>query len=469
MLDHVKSEEDFAAVFARYVAEARLEALPEAAIMAAKANLLDTLACSAAGRTAPGVTELAPLVLGWGGAPEAAVWWSKDRLPAPQAAWLNGVMAHARDYDDTHDAAILHAGVSVVPAALAAADMAGDPVSGADLLTAVVLGLEMVCRLGVATRIGLTESGFIYSSLYGYFGATAAAARVLGLTADQTVNALGIAFSQAAGTHQVTRDGALTKRMQPGFAARAALVSVAMTRAGIRGAQRVFEGADGLSRIYVQSQIDGAILRDGLGQRFHMADLSYKPYPCCRFNHTPIDAALALRAQPGFDFSRLGRLRLYTNRQAQEVVGLPLDMRRRPANVVQAQFSSPYTVACALLNGRVTLEDFTETALSRPDVLALAAKVEPLIAPDIEAASGRNISPARLEAEVADRMMTVTVEQPSGHPARPMGAQAIMAKVQDCLAFGGLSPSRATGLMQAIQGLDGQIDAARLLARNLHD
>src|SRR3546814_12893432 len=101
------------------------------------------------------------------------------RSPAHDAAWLHGIMAHARDYDDTHDAAVLQAGVSVVPAALAAADIAGRPVAGADLLAGLVAGLELICRLGMATGIGINESGFIYSGLFGHFAATAAAARVL--------------------------------------------------------------------------------------------------------------------------------------------------------------------------------------------------------------------------------------------------------------------------------------------------
>src|SRR3546814_17837741 len=131
-----------------------------------------------------------------------------------------------------------------------------------------------------STGIGIIESGFIYSGLFGHFAATAAAARVLRLSPEETVNAMGIAYSQAGGTHQVTRDGAMTKRMQPGFGARSALLSIAMSRAGIRGAQNIFEGADGLGRTYLRSTLDSAALRDGLGQRFHMAALSYKPYPC---------------------------------------------------------------------------------------------------------------------------------------------------------------------------------------------
>jgi 2-methylcitrate dehydratase PrpD len=276
--------DEFAAIYAAFSSSLRVSDLPAHVTDAARANLLDTLACAVAGCNAPGVADVSALAQSWGGAPQAAIWCSDARVPAHHAAWVNGMMAHARDYDDTHDAAILHAGVSVVPAALAAAELRPEA-TGADLLAGVVAGLELVCRLGMATTIGIIESGFIYTSLFGYFGATAAAARVMGLDARQTVNALGIAYSQAAGTHQVTRDAALTKRMQPGFAAKAALMSVQLAQREIRGAQNVFDGVDGLFRTYLRGGYDPKALRAGLGTRFEMTALSYKPYPCCRFNH----------------------------------------------------------------------------------------------------------------------------------------------------------------------------------------
>jgi 2-methylcitrate dehydratase PrpD len=266
-------QEDFAAVLGRFSSGLAADALPAGALAAAKANVFDTLACAAAGSSAPGVAEVRGLVLAWGGAPQAATLVFGDRIPAHHAAWVNGTMAHARDYDDTHDAAVLHAGVSVVPAALAAADLAGGA-SGADFVAGVAAGLETICRLGVATRIGIIESGYMYTALFGHFAATVAASRVLGLDAAATVNALGIVYSQAAGNHQVTRDAALTKRMQPGFAAMAALLSVQLSRTGVRGAQAVFEGVDGFLRVYLHDRCDREALRDGLGRRWAFESLS---------------------------------------------------------------------------------------------------------------------------------------------------------------------------------------------------
>ncbi len=451
---------DYARTFARFSAALRIQDVPAAILDAARTNLLDTLACATAGANAPGVPPVAALATRWGGAGEATLWASPHRLPAHHAAWVNGMMAHARDFDDTHDAAVLHAGVSVVPAALAAAELRPDA-TGADLLAGVVAGLELICRLGTATTIGIIESGFIYTSLFGYFGATAAASRVLGLSEDETVNALGIVYSQAAGTHQVTRDAALTKRMQPGLAAKAAVLAVQLSQAGIRGAQEVFEGEDGLFRTYLRGRYAPDLLRQDLGRHFPMGDLSYKPYPCCRFNHTAIDAALALRPQLG---DGADRIVARVNSQSYQAVCTPPDIRRHPRTVVQAQFSIPYTVACALIDGHVGLEHFTDAALARPDVLALSAKVQCEVDEAIERDWSRSISPTHLTATCGQVVYQERVDFPRGHPARAMTPAQFDAKLDSCMAFGGVAwpGGRAAALRAAVAGVQDLPSAASL-------
>jgi 2-methylcitrate dehydratase PrpD len=451
---------DFAQVYSQFSSSLTFSDLPKSVVAAAKLNVFDTMACSIAGFRAPGVQEVLDIVRDWGGKPEAQVLWTDLAVPAPQAAWINGIMSHACDYDDTHDKAILHGGISVVPAALAAVNLANRPVSGKEFYAAVVAGLELICRLGVATRIGLIQAGFIYSALFAYFAATAAAARVLQLSPADTVNAIGIAFSQAAGTHQVTRDGALTKRMQPGFGARAALTAIAMARKNIRGAQLVFEGQDGLGRIYLQSSLDSDILREGLGNRYHLEDLAYKPYPCCRMNHCAIDAALALRAQPGFDWTKVSEIRANINSQGNQAVGTPVEIRRAPSSVVQAQFSICYNIACALVNGTVGLSDFTAEALTRPDVRSLAARVTPVVDSEFERKFGRNVTPARVEAVIDGKVFSAQVEEAKGGIGVPMSAADLRRKLEDCLTFGGFDAGRADIFEHVIEGLEHSVDVA---------
>jgi 2-methylcitrate dehydratase PrpD len=456
---------DFAYLLADWAANLRFADLSRQTAAAAKANIVDTLACAVAGSTAPVVAEIVDLARTWGGAPQASIIGFGGKVPAHHAAWVNGTMAHARDYDDTHDAAVLHAGVSVVPAALAAAELRGG-VSGGDLVAAVAAGLEVVCRMGVSTRIGIIESGYIYTSLFGYFGATVAAGRVLGLDAKGMLNAIGIAYSQVSGNHQVTRDAALTKRMQPGFAAKAALVSAQLAERQVRGAQNTFEGVDGFFRVYLQNRYDADLLRDGLGSRFEFENLSYKPYPCCRFNHTAIDAALALRTAGQIDPSAIRRIEARVNKQAYEAVCTPVPVRKGPRTVVQAQFSIPYTVAAALIDGSVGLRHFTDASIARPDILALAQRVDALVDDEIEAAWGRFISPTYLRVEMTDgRVFEERVLRPTGDVSQPMSEAAIAAKLEDCIAHSvePLRPDAARYLQRTVGRLEQLGDASALL------
>lgn len=445
---------EFAEEFASFSSALTLDGMPVEVVDLVKRDLFDTLACAVAGYSAAGVSELTALVSGWGGAGEAAIWGAGLRVPAHHAAWVNGMMSHARDFDDTHDGAILHAGVSVVPAALAAADM-DRSASGGDLLAGIAAGLELICRLGVATTIGIIDSGYMYTSLFGHFAATAAAARVLRLDAAQTVNALGIAYSQAAGTHQVTRDAALTKRIQPGFAAKTGLISVAMAKAGILGARRTFEGTDGLFRSYLRGHYSPEVLRGRLGERFHQLDLSFKPYPCCRFNHTAIDAALELRDRIG-PADSIRRIVAHVNIQAREAVGTPLAMRRRPQTVVQAQFSIPYTVAVAILKGNVGIGDFVPDALADEAVVDLASRVDVEVDPDIERDWGRGVSPTRLAVESGRGVFEARIDYPLGHAARPMDRVDFDRKLRGAIEISGLDwpDSDARKLRDLVDGLE---------------
>lgn len=460
---------ELAGLIAEFAANMSLSTMTQGVVASAKVNIFDTLTCAVAGSSAPGVEDLVELARSWGGAPHASLLAFGDKLPAHHAAWVNGTMSHARDFDDTHDEAVLHAGVTVVPAALAAAELSGTA-SGADILTAVAAGLEVVCRLGVSTQVGIIESGFMYTPLFGHFGAVVAAGRVLGLTRAQMINAIGITYSQVAGNHQVTRDAALTKRMQPGFAAQAALLSVQLARRNIRGVQNTFDGADGFLRVYLQNRFDRDRMVDGLGSRFEFTGLSYKAYPCCRFNHTAIDAALALRVLPNVNVRAIRRIVTKTTRQAYEAVCTPLAIRKLPRTVVQAQFSMPYTLSTALIDGYVGLGHFTPEGLKRSDILELSSRVEPVVSEEIEAVWGRSISPTHVVLEMLDGSEAqIQIDYPKGHPNRPMTADDFNAKMDQCLSFAATdlaadSRARLRDMVDRLEHLEEASDLARLLS-----
>lgn len=457
-------DDDFSAVLANFSGHACVSSIPEKVLNSAKRSIFDTLCAAVAGSGASAVGDMHGLAVEWGGREQADLWVFGERVPAHHAAWVNGAMAHACNYGDTHDGAVLQASVAVVPAAIAAAQLV--QADGKDFLAAVVVGLETVCRLGVATRIGIADSGYMYTSLFGCFGAALAVAKVMGLSDVQTVNALGIAYSQVAGNQQVSRDAALAKRMQPGFAAMAAVLSGQLALRGISGSQRTFDGVDGFLRVYLHGECDADVLREGLGERYEVLQLSCKPYPCSRFTHTAIDAALALRGQ-GLKASEIARIDIGLNRQAYEAVKGFSDPQRLPTTLMQSQFSLPVTVAAALIDGSVRLGHFSRPALLRDDLQLLAGKIHTHVDEKIERASSRNVSPARLTVTLYDGTQRQSeVLLPLGHPRNPMDMPDLEAKAVDCFAASAM-PARegaALALRKMIEQLEVLADVDQLVA-----
>ena len=452
--------------FARFAATLECAQLDAAVIAAVKTNVQDTLSCALAGSSAPGIAEVTGLVREWAGAPQADLWVFGGKYPAHHVAFANGGMAHARDYDDTHDAAILHAGITAVPAAIAAAQLRGG-LSGADLIAAIAAGMEVTCRLGIAIQVDIIETGYIYTSLLGYFGATAAAGRALGLSVEEMVNAFGIVYSSVAGNHQVTRDASLMKRLQPGLAAQGGVLAAQLARRGIRGAQQVFEGADGFFRVYLHDKVDAAVARAGLGERFELLNLSYKPYPCCRDTHSTIDAILELRARAPRPAADIEWIKVGVTGPGYQMVCVPEQVRLNPRTIVEAQFSIPYNAAAAWIDGPLTLPHFTAEGIVRPDILELTRRVQPYVDADIDRDWSRYVTPARVIVQFRDGQRIETrVDYPKGHPRNLMTPAEFAAKTADCATFAARPlPVGTAARLGAVAGrLDGLADIGELLA-----
>jgi 2-methylcitrate dehydratase PrpD len=451
---------DIAFDIAEYAASLQLRDIPASAIAATKKDLIDTLATTIAGASAPGVGEMLDLFGEWGGNGQATVLVHGRRVTAHDAAWVNATMAHANDFDDTHDVAMLHAGVTVIPAAMAAAELSGE-VSGADLVAGMTAGLDVVCRLGLASTIGIVESGYIFTQLLGTFGATVAAGRVIGLTPGQMVDALGIAYSQTSGNYQVIRDSALTKRMQPGFAAKAAVLAVQMARKGIRGTQNTFQGVDGFYRVYLRDRYKAEVVTAGLGTQFEHENLSFKPYPCMRPMHVPIDAALAARRKWNLAPEQIRRVEMSFNEHTYSAGCTPVETKKAPRTPIDGQFSIPYVVAAALAHGRVGLSDFTAAGVARPEVLALAAKVDGAVDEGIEKGWRARICPVIIRIETTDgQHLEHRVDNP-----HVMDKADFAAKLDDCIAYSGrpLPAGMAANVTSLVDRLDALPDVRALV------
>lgn len=444
--------------FVRLSAKLRWSALPDSTRAMVKRELLDYFGAALAGRAAAGMPPWLKVLIDFGGRPDARV-LGGPRVPAHTAALCNGYFGHVLEMDDTHDEAVLHAGAAAIPAAMAAASARGG-VTGAQFCEAVLLGIELTCRLGVATRLSLVEGGWIYTGLLGHFGATLAAARIIDPRPEVIHNALGIVYCLASGNHESTREGATTKHVQPGFAAANAVTAALMASGGLDGVQQPLTGEDGLSRVYLRNRFDPARATRGLGTQWEIERLSFKPYPTCRLTHPAISAALELRAELGGDAQRIERVELLIGSQAHDVVGRDLPERRAPATRIGAQFSAFWTVACALEYGEVT-------------PLQLAAEIPP--SPRLRAAIGRIT--VRGESEAAERDVggctlrafgafgtrEVRHDNAKGHPDFPLTDEELMQKFMANLHYARVPEREAARLAETILDIDAAEDVTPLL------
>jgi len=417
------SSNDPAWALAEHVCGCRFADLPAVTRTATCEDILDTFGCLLGGSGAPGIDELSRVVGGWGGAAQSQVMLWQRRLPAPHAAMMNASMAHALDFDDTLDhGGSIHPGASVLAASLAVADLVGG-MPGRDLLLAVALGLDLSCRVALASTV---DRGWHRTAAMGVFGAAAAAGKLLGLSVDQMVNALGIAFSQAAGNRQCIVDGALTKRLQAGQAASTGVLAALLAREGFTGARHIFLGQFGFFRLYQPDGYDAAKLTEGLGRKFRGDELSFKPYACGRPQHAILDAAVSVRDQlklgDVIDLSEVAEVSVTCPATTIDEQFHGALHKRRPTQIVEAQFALPYLIAAALVHGRVGITEVADIHNVR--VLDVAGRMAGV--PGERQQSGVTVS-------LRDgRKASATVGQPLGAPDNRLSADQLATKFADC-------------------------------------
>ena len=237
---------------AHYISTTDFDAIPKDALDAAKLFMLDTLAVAWAGSDSPGCQDAHAMLVDEGGRADCTAWVYGGKLPATAAAFINGMTASALDFDSIGRGAAVHINIAVLPAAMAIAERRR--VSGRDFLAAVTIASDLVYRLGVAAK--RPNRGFHYTATLGVFGAAAAAAKLLGLSAAATQHALGLAYFQAAGSQQANIQPSLTKRMLSAFAARAGVYAALLAERGITAPSEVLEGEFGFYRLYQEGDPD---------------------------------------------------------------------------------------------------------------------------------------------------------------------------------------------------------------------
>lgn len=400
---------------AEFLADAAFDALPAAAIEAATTIVLDTLGCALGAVGTPEARIAWSVTRSLSGEPRASLIGTASRTSEYLAAFANGITSHTIELDDTHRESITHVATGVVPAALAVGEARG--ASGRDLLAAVVLGYEASARIALAIQPSHWERGFHSAGTCNAFGAAAAAGHLLGLDRDRMTSALGLAGTQAGGLlESIFFEGDMSKRLNPGRAAANGVMAALLAAEGFTGPATVLEGPFGFLRATADLPTPERITRD-LGTVYEITRTSLKPYACCRYYHSAIDAYFALRAE--HDVRPDDILAIESRSFERAVRTRP--HRARPVSVGDAQMSLPYSLAVAILRGRVETADFDERRLGDPRIGALAERIRVVADPELSDLFPREAWGNKLSVTLRDgRTLTARVDLPKGEPEFPM-------------------------------------------------
>jgi 2-methylcitrate dehydratase PrpD len=445
---------------AEFVAGVSYDALPAEVQERVKALVLDLVgnmvrARNEAESTAPMVAAAARLGMASG---ECTVVGDAAGYSPPGAAMLNGTLAHSLDFDDTHAPGSLHPSAPIVPAAFAAAEMAG--ADGPSLIAAIVAGYETQIRLSLALDpTAHYDRGFHPTATCGAFGASAAAGRLLGLDAPGHASAFGIALSMAAGSMQFLVNGAWTKRSHVGHAAMCGVIAATLAREGYKGPSEALEGKWGFLHGYAPAA-DPAKVVDGLGSRWETMKIAVKPYPSCRYSHAPLDGILALAREHRIKAEEVEAVAVGLPEPGWKLIGDPEPAKQSPTSVVDGQFSMAFCAAVALRNGGFVWDDYARH-LGDPATLALCKRVRARVDPKVQADFPKEMS-GSVSIRTARGTFETYVRVPKGEPANFLSAVELRAKF-DGLAGPYLAARRRDEIGAAILALDRAKDVGALL------
>jgi 2-methylcitrate dehydratase PrpD len=431
------AERTLARELADFAAESAFEQLPADVVDSVVKRVLDVLGICVAATPLDTSAMARAWVVEQGGHPQAYAVGVTEPVPATLAAFVNGVLAHSLDYDDTHLPSVLHPSAAVVPAVLAAAQLAGS--DGAAVVAATAVGLEICVRLGMAgydERAGNSlffEHGQHATSICGAMGGAVAAGMLLGLKADGLVDALAVAASLASGIIEANRGGGTVKRMHCGWAAHAAVSAAQLARHGLTGPATVLEGRFGFFQAWLHGPFNERAITEGLGERWSVPDIFFKPYPANHFTHSAIDAAISMR-ESGLAADDVAHATLGVAAATVRTIGEPIEVKRTPETGYMAQFSGPYAVAATLLGGGglgLGLDDYTDALARDPARRALMARIDIVADDRCDAVFPRQF-PAVLRVRRRDG--TELVEQVManrGGPDRPLSYGELVTKFRD--------------------------------------
>ena len=432
---------------AAYVTAETFDRLPDATVGAARRAILDTLGVTLAGAVEPTAARVRAMLEHRRAGAEATIVGTPLRASVEDAALANGTAAHALDYDDVQISLQGHPSAPVLAAALALAEK--EHASGAALVLAFVIGVEIEAKLGRAVNPAHYETGWHATSTLGVLGVAAAAAKLVGLSAERTAHALAIAASMASGIK--ANFGTDVKPLHVGHAARCGLEAAALARAGFTANPRALEHVDGFGSTHGGgAKPVWELATEALGAPHEVASpgIGVKRFPACASTHQALDATLALAEEHSIDPAAVTAVECAVFYLAPHQL-----IYDRAETGLQGKFSMPYCVAVALLDGVVGLGQFSDERARRADVQAFMPKVRMFVHPE---QTTRDCLPTRF-TEVAitlrdGRRLERRVDQAKGQPKNPLSDAELTVKFRDCAARV-LAPERVDAVLRAVEGL----------------
>lgn len=424
------------------------DAVPDDVLAAARLHFLDAIGV---GIAASSVADNAT----W---PQAATPGNASLLgggtaEAGAAAMVNGALIHALEYDDTHIGSVVHGSAFAAPLALAVTQLCA--ATGRDLIRAYIVAWEVAIRVGMAGPGAFQAKGFQVTSIGGAVGAAAAASQILGLDRQQTISAIGIAGGQASGTLAFLADGAMSKALNPGWAARTGIEAARLAAAGMTGPELVLESRFGVMNAFGNGAEDLDRHLANLGHEWLLNEAAFKLYPCCHYIHPFLEAVEEMMAE-GVDAKDIVKLTAFVPPPAAPLVCEPWERRQEPASGYDGKWGLAYCMALMFVQGRVDIASF-ETA-PRDDVIAVAKRMEwqPMQDHGFPARFA-----ARIETGTRQGSFNAEVAQVRGAPDRPVDQSAIVAKFTGN-ATRRLDAAMAEQLMEIILNIDTMSDTGDL-------
>lgn len=427
--------------------------LNDEVIQQSKCLLLDYLGVAIRGSKMDSSEPVQRMLSRWPSAGDCTVFGSPLRASPESAALANGTSAHSLELDDTHRAGSIHLGVVMFSTAIAVSETLPD-ITADELFPAVVAGYEVAARLGRALQPKMHyELGFHPTGTCGVFGAAVTAAKLLNLTEEQMIWAVGIAGSMAAGSLEFLSDGAWTKRLHPGLAAANGILAAKLAAEGFRGPATIVEGRDGFLSAYSRDARPELVTYE-LGKSFEMLRTSIKPHSCCRYMQAPIDGLIELATTHDLRPEQIEKVEIATLEAGWSLVCEPRERKYAPSNTVDAQFSMPFGAALALTFRKAGLDEFVPKNFLSPEVRDLMGRVEMVKDSGIEKSF-----PTEWPTWVTIRLkngqeLEKHIRFPKGDPENPLNWEELSAKFYS-LAGGVLPQAQCEQLNEAVHQVDG--------------